>query len=86
MTILFPPFVSLYNNGQETIIYYFRGLDNNYKWMYQEFKEDQIPKHKKVYNDDGSIMYIFSNKINSINCHLVSNDKLIKDKFINIKI
>lgn len=83
--IIFPEFVSLYiNENNKTCIYYFRGLDNDNNFIYQEFNEEQMPDHIKIINDDGSIIYEFKNKITSIKCHLISDFKDIKDK--NIKI
>lgn len=83
--ILFPCFITLYiNENNKTCIYYFRGLNINYEWIYQQFNEDQLPTNTKIINDDGSIIYEFNNHISSIDCYLLSNFKEIPSK--NIKI
>lgn len=84
--IIFPAYVSLFvNDSKKSCIYYFRGLTNTDKFVYQEFNEEQLNgDYTKEYNDDGSIVYIFKTNISSINCHLLSNFKHIPDK--NIKI
>lgn len=84
-TIIFPAFVSLYTNEHnKTCIYYFRGLNEDNQWLYQQFNEDQMPQNNKIITEDGSIIYEFQNKINSIKCHLISNFEDIENKIINI--
>ena len=79
--IIFPPFVSLFiDDTGKTCIYYYRGLTMNNKFIYQLFNEEDLPDHKKIINNDGSVIYEFNNKITHINCNLVS------DKFPNKKI
>lgn len=84
--IIFPAFVSLFvNDSKNSCIYYFRGLTNTNKFIYQEFNEEQLKgEYTKQYNDDGSIIYIFKTHVSSINCHLISNFEYIKDKIIKI--
>ena len=84
--IIFPAFVSLFvNESKKSCIYYFRGLTNNNKFVYQEFNEEQLKgDYTKEYNKDGSIIYIFKSNISSINCHLISNFKYIQEKTIKI--
>lgn len=83
--IIFPAFVSLFvNDSKKSCIYYFRGLTNTDKFVYQEFNEEQIKgDYIKEYNDDGSIIYIFKTHVSSINCHLISNFEYIKDQYIS---
>ena len=84
--IMFPVFVSLYSDTNYTYMYYFRGLTESDKWIYQDFDENNIPTHEKKLNEDGSIIYIFNKTIQSIQCNLISNFKNIPNKSIFIKI
>ena len=84
--IIFPAFVSLYTNEHnKTCIYYFRGLNEDNQWLYQQFNEEQIPHNNKIINDDGSIIYEFQSKVTSIRCHLISNFDDVQDKIISIE-
>ena len=85
--MLFPAFVSVYiNTNNKVCLYYFRGLDEQCNWIYQQFNEEQMPENTKIINDDGSIIYEFKHHVNAINCHLISDKENIKDKNINIKV
>lgn len=84
--IIFPAYISLFiNDSNNMCIYYFRGLTENNNYVYQEFNEEKMPKHNKIVNEDGSIIYELESKIISINCHLISNYPNIKDKYIILK-
>ena len=86
MNILFPAFITLYNNqDNKTCIYYFRGLTDSFKWIYQMFNEEQLPEHTKITTEDGSIIYQFKHKILSIKCYLISNFSEIQNKSIKIE-
>ena len=90
--MLFPEFVTLYIDplDKKTCIYYFRGLDNDGNYIYQQFNESQIPdEHTKTINPDGSIIYKFNKCIKSVKCNLIPmhNDNMeakIKKIFIKI--
>lgn len=85
LNIVFPPFVSLFiNDAGKTCIYYYRGLTENNSFAYQLFKEEELPKHTKEINNDGSIIYKFNNKIIHINCNLVSD--IFPNKKISISL
>lgn len=85
--IVFPEFVLLYNDTNNTYIYYFRGLTEDNKCIYQDFNESNIPEHEKFINEDGSIIYKFiDNSIKSMHCKLISNFENIPNKDFFIKI
>lgn len=84
---MFPPFITLYTNSDNlSEIYFFRGLDNDGKWIYQAFNEENMPPHTKNINSDGSIIYTFeTNEIKQIKCNLVNNNINIIEKSKLIK-
>ena len=87
VNILFPVFISLYTDNINTYMYYFRGLTNENKYIYQDFNEANIPNHTKQINNDGSIIYKFNKSIKSIQCNLISNfNDIIPNKKIFIKL
>ena len=84
--ILFPEFVTLFiNETNESCVYFFRGLDNDYNYIYQGFDEEKLPVHSKQINEDGSIIYKFHSKINNLRCNLIGMNELIKNKQIFIE-
>lgn len=83
--IVFPSFVSLFtNDAGNTCIYYFRGLDKDNQYIYQQINEEQMPPHNTTINDDGSVIYEFKTKITHIKCRLVSLRDDIPDEIIYI--
>ena len=83
--IIFPAFVSMFiNNIGKTCIYYFRGLDKDNQYIYQQINEEQMPPHNTTINDDGSVIYEFKTKITHIKCKLVSLKDDIPDEIIYI--
>ena len=84
--ILFPAFVSLYQDQDNTYVYYFRGLTETNKWIFQDFDESEMVDCHKILNEDGSIIYQFDKSIKSIQCNLISNFSNIQNKQFFLKL
>lgn len=85
MNILFPSFITLNKKDNKSYIYYFRGLTENNKFIYQSFNEDELPVHEKISLDDGALIYIFNSIIKEITCNLISNIEGISNTKYRIK-